>query len=77
MIVVEAKGELEFGMDVEDTTSWMISRNRFIDMLKTGTTTFWIFAREGEWNRLEKENPFLKENVVKREHGVVLVKANR
>jgi len=68
--VVEAKGELEFGTQVEDTTGWMIDLSRFFNLWHE--KTLWIVSRVGDFETYIKSNPELKWREIMRENGLVL-----
>jgi hypothetical protein len=68
--VVEAKGELEFGTKVEDTTGWMIDLSRFFSLWHE--KTLWIVSRVGDFETYIKANPELKWREIMRENGLVL-----
>ncbi len=73
VMVVEAKDELLFGTEVEDTTAWMISNDHFKQALIHGKTRFWIFARRDGLARLKEENAHIQFKEIACDRGVCLV----
>ncbi len=73
VMVVEAKDELLFGTEVEDTTAWMISNDHFKQKLTHEKTRFWIFARRDGLARLREENPHIQFKEIACDRGVCLV----
>ena len=71
VIVVEAKGELEFGTTVEDTTSWMIKEEQFIDLWNKDQK-LWVIGRKTELDHLLNRHPNLKYSIIAEDHGNVL-----
>jgi 4-amino-4-deoxy-L-arabinose transferase-like glycosyltransferase len=72
--VIEAKGELEFGTQVEDTESWMVSLEKFQDLWQNPPATLWIVARKTELVTYQQKYPtFLPIQLVE-DNGNVLVK---
>lgn len=71
--VVDAKGELEFGTTIEDTRSWMMSREDFKKRLEGNKTPIWIFVRDNSFTHLKNDNPGTNFKEVALENGVYLV----
>lgn len=71
--VVDTKSELEFGTTIEDTTSWMMSREDFKKRLGTNKAPIWIFVRDNSFVHLKNDNPGVKFKEVALENGVYLV----
>ncbi|MDP3371480.1 MAG: phospholipid carrier-dependent glycosyltransferase [Candidatus Paracaedibacteraceae bacterium] len=77
VMVVDAKGELEFGTLIEDTSSWMISNAAFQKELQTNTVSYWIFVRNDIINKLKNENPTIQMNIIACENNVCLIKSKK
>lgn len=54
--IVEAKGELEFGTQVEDTSAWMISFDQF-DQLWHGDKKLLVITRKTDWPHWVLKHP--------------------
>ena len=70
VMVVEAKGELEFGTTVEDTTSWMIKEEQFMNLWKE--QKMWIIGRKTELEHLLNRHPNLSYSIIAEDQGNVL-----
>lgn len=75
--VVDTKGELEFGTTIEDTRSWMMSREDFKKRLKTTTAPIWIFVRDNSLNHLKNDNPGITFREIAIDNGVYLVVSDK
>jgi len=75
--VVDTRGELEFGTTIEDTRSWMMSRDDFKKRLKTNKTPVWIFVRDNSLVHLKSDNPSIDFKEIALEHGVYLVVSSK
>ncbi|MES2252645.1 MAG: phospholipid carrier-dependent glycosyltransferase [Pseudomonadota bacterium] len=71
--VVDTKGELEFGTTIEDTRSWMMSREDFKKRLEENKTPVWIFVRDNSLMHLKNDNPSINFKEIALENGVYLV----
>jgi 4-amino-4-deoxy-L-arabinose transferase-like glycosyltransferase len=71
VMVVEAKGELEFGTTVEDTTSWMVKEEQFINSWNKGQK-MWVIGRKTELEHLLNRHPNFSYSIVAEDHGNVL-----
>ena len=71
--VVDAKGELEFGTTIEDTRTWMMSREDFRKRLKIDKTPIWIFVRDNSFIYLKNDNPGIRFREIALENGVYLI----
>lgn len=69
--VVEAKGELEFGTTVEDTTSWMIKEKQFLDLWQQ-KQKIWAVGRKMELDRFQNLYPTFKYKIVAEDSGNIL-----
>ncbi|MBY0462112.1 MAG: glycosyltransferase family 39 protein [Alphaproteobacteria bacterium] len=69
--VVEAKGELEFGTTVEDTSSWMVAEKQFLELWHT-KQKIWAIGRKAELDRFQNLYPTFKYKVVAEDSGNIL-----
>lgn len=69
--VVEAKGELEFGTQVEDTSTWMINKKEFLRRYKS-KKRLWGVGRETEVEKFKILNPTFSPFIIAEEKGNVL-----
>lgn len=75
--VVDTKGELEFGTTIEDTTSWMMSREDFKKRLETNKAAIWIFVRDNSFMHLKNDNPGIMFKEIALENGVHLITSKK
>jgi 4-amino-4-deoxy-L-arabinose transferase-like glycosyltransferase len=71
--VVEGFGELSFGTTVEDTRSWMIDRQTFMNWWSQ-KIPMWIVARTNNFEKLIHQYPTLKYIKIKEDGPFVLIK---
>ena len=69
--VVEAKGELEFGTTVEDTSSWMIKEEQFLKLWHEKQRV-WGIGRKAELDRFQKLYPKFKYKIIANDSGNIL-----
>jgi len=69
--VVEAKGELEFGTTVQDTTAWMIKEEQFLN-LWSQNQKIWAVGRKTELERFQKRHPDFVCQIVAEDSGNIL-----
>jgi 4-amino-4-deoxy-L-arabinose transferase-like glycosyltransferase len=69
--VVEAKGELEFGMSVEDTTSWMIKEEQFLKLWREKERIFAV-GRKIELDRFQNLYPTFDYKILAENSGNIL-----
>jgi 4-amino-4-deoxy-L-arabinose transferase-like glycosyltransferase len=72
--VIEAKGELEFGTEVENVTNWMIPVHMFQTMWEKPNSTLWIVGRKTEIEAYQKNHPAFTPTLIAENHGNVLMK---
>ncbi len=70
--VIEAKGELEFGTQVEDVTSWMVPMDKFKPLWQKADQTLWIVGRRTEIEAYQQKHPDFKPIPVMEMDGNVL-----
>jgi 4-amino-4-deoxy-L-arabinose transferase-like glycosyltransferase len=68
--VVEAKGELEFGTQVEDTSAWMVDSAAFNTLWQQGVV--WAVGRESEVLAHVARTPSFPYRVIMRDNGTIL-----
>ncbi|MBY0282262.1 MAG: glycosyltransferase family 39 protein [Alphaproteobacteria bacterium] len=71
VIVVEAKGELEFGTIVEDTSSWMVNEKQFLELWHK-KQKIWGIGRKAELDRFQNLYPSFKYKAVGEDSGNIL-----
>lgn len=69
--VVEAKGELEFGTTVEDTSSWMIKEEQFLKLWHEKQRV-WGIGRKAELDRFQNLYPNFKYKIIANDSGNIL-----
>ncbi len=62
-----------FGTTIDDTRTWMMSREDFKKRLETNKTPIWIFVRDNSFIYLKNDNPGLNFKEVALDNGVYLV----
>lgn len=70
--VIDAKGELEFGCEVEDCTQWMLDEKRFLQ-LWGGEKRFFIIARSSEIAALAQRQPAFHYLPLETNQGNILI----
>ncbi len=75
VIVVEAKGELEFGTTVEDTTSWMINNEDFLKQWLEAAQNhkiLWAIGRQNDLERFQRQHPNFEYTILCKDQGNIL-----
>lgn len=70
VVVVEAKGELEFGTLVEDTRSWMMPESSFLELWQK--QKIWAVGRKTALDQFCQRQPDFKCTIIKQDNGNVL-----
>jgi len=68
--VVESMGELEFGIQAEDTSAWMIDREKFKEIWKNERV--WAVGREKEVLAFAQGDPDFKYSIMEKKQGNIL-----
>ena len=72
--VVEARGELEFGTTVEDTSKWMISEKEFLKLWKQKKQgKLWVIGRQSEIEAFTKRHAGFKYKTISHDSGNLLI----
>ena len=75
VIVVGAKGELEFGTTVEDTSRWITTGHDFLAQwlqAQKQKKIIWAIGRQGDLEEFKHQNPSFRYYIVAKDHGNVL-----